>query len=141
MGLRVQPAQQFRPCNSEEARIVVTFGTLSGSAFAGIDNLDTSPVPPEINCSKKAGRPPAYDKTIQHVAVGSTLASINTDGDSIRHTAHGSFLPPVVRSALVELEGSACLVGATAWHRYIWLDVPEKKEPNGSNAVSLCARC
>jgi hypothetical protein len=67
-GLSVQPAQQLRSCNSEETRIVVTLRDLGGPAFAGIDNLNTSPVPREINRSEKAGRPTTYYKTIQHVA-------------------------------------------------------------------------
>jgi hypothetical protein len=42
----------------------VTFRYCCGPAFAGIDNLNASPVPPEINRSKKAGGSAAYDKTI-----------------------------------------------------------------------------
>src|SRR3954471_3702729 len=67
-SLRAQPPQQFRARNSEEARIVVTFRNLCGPAFTGIDNPNASQVPPEINRGEEAGRPPAYYKTIQHIA-------------------------------------------------------------------------
>ena len=46
----------------------MTFRNFSSPAFAGIDDLNASPVPPEVNRSKKTGGPAAYDKTIQHVA-------------------------------------------------------------------------
>jgi hypothetical protein len=57
----------------------VTFRYCCGPAFAGIDNLNASPVPPEINRSKKAGGPAAYDKTIQHVALNPLMQAIMDD--------------------------------------------------------------
>lgn len=51
----------------------MTFRYCSSPIFAGINDLNAPPVPPEINRSKKAGGPATYDKTIQHVAANPFL--------------------------------------------------------------------
>jgi len=66
-GPVLQPAQQLRSCNSEETRIVVTLRDL-GTLLSPHHNLNTSPVPPEINRRLEGRQARHYDKTIQHVA-------------------------------------------------------------------------
>lgn len=56
----------------------MTFRNLCGPALTGIDNLNASQVPPKINCGEKASGPAAYDKTVQHVAMGPHFGKVRS---------------------------------------------------------------